>query len=50
MLLKTLPNQVAFLHASCTRWKNSFSFEIYGKLGKLDISGLDGSYGAGKLT
>jgi len=50
MLLKTPKKQVAFLHASCTEWKNIFSMEIYGKDGKLDISGLGGSYGVEKLT
>jgi predicted dehydrogenase len=50
MLLKTPKKQVAFLHASCTEWKNLFSMEIYGKDGKLEISGLGGSYGLEKLT
>lgn len=50
MLLKTSENKVAFLHASCTEWKNLFSMEIYGKLGKLDLSGLGGSYGLEKIT
>ena len=50
MILKTANKQVAFLHASCTEWKNLFSMEIYGKLGKLDLSGLGGSYGVEKLT
>jgi len=50
MLLKTAKKQVAFLHASCTEWKNIFSLEIYGKLGKLDLSGLGGSYGVEKIT
>ena len=50
MLLKTAKQQVAFLHASCTEWKNLFSMEIYGKDGKLDLSGLGGSYGLEKLT
>lgn len=50
MLLKTAKKQVAFLHASCTEWKNLFSMEIYGKDGKLDLSGLGGSYGVEKLT
>jgi predicted dehydrogenase len=50
MLLKTAKKQVAFLHASCTEWKNLFSMEIYGKLGKLDLSGLGGSYGLEKIT
>jgi predicted dehydrogenase len=50
MTLKTKENKVAFLHASCTEWKNIFSMEIYGKLGKLDLNGLGGSYGLEKLT
>jgi predicted dehydrogenase len=50
MILKTSQKQTAFLHASCTEWKNTFSFEIYGKHGKLDIQGLGGSYGVERLT
>lgn len=50
MLLKTEKKQAAFLHASCTEWKNLFSMEIYGRDGKLDLSGLGGSYGLEKLT
>jgi predicted dehydrogenase len=50
MLLKTAKKRAAFLHASCTEWKNLFSMEIYGKLGKLDLSGLGGSYGVEKIT
>jgi predicted dehydrogenase len=50
LLLETAAGQVAFLHASCTEWKNTFSFEIYGKMGKLEISGLGGSYGTERLT
>ena len=42
--------QVAFLHASWTEWKNLFSFEIAGRVGKLEISGLGGSYGTERLT
>ncbi len=49
MTLKTEKNQVAFLHASCTEWKNTFSFEIYGRLGKLEVQGLGGSYGVERL-
>lgn len=49
MTLKTPKQQVAFLHASCTEWKNTFSFEIYGRVGKLEINGLGGSYGVEKL-
>ena len=50
MTLKTEQNKVAFLHVSCTEWKNLFSMEIYGKNGKLDLSGLGGSYGTEKIT
>lgn len=50
MLLKTQKQQVAFLHASSSEWKNLFSFELYGKRGKIDISGLGGSYGIERLT
>ncbi len=49
LLLKTAKKQVAFLHASCTEWKNIFSMEIYGKNGKLVIEGLGGSYGTERL-
>jgi predicted dehydrogenase len=48
-LLRTAAGQVAWLHASCTEWKNLFSFEIYGKVGKLQIDGLGGSYGLERL-
>lgn len=50
MLLKTANLQTAFLHASCTEWKNLFSMEIYGRDGKLEISGLGGSYGVERVT
>jgi len=48
--LRTKKEQMAWLHVSCTEWKNMFSFEIYGKYGKLQIEGLGGSYGTEKLT
>ena len=50
MLLRTARGQAAFLHVSCTEWKNLFSLEIYGKQGKLQIDGLGGSYGVERLT
>lgn len=50
LLLKTAKKQVAFLHATCTEWKNTFSFELYGKTGKLQIDGLGGSYGVERLA
>jgi len=50
MLLKTLQKQVAFLHVSCTEWKNTFSWELYGRNGKLQVDGLGGSYGVERLS
>jgi predicted dehydrogenase len=50
LLLKTAGTQIAMLHASCTEWKNLFSFEIYGRDGKLHIEGLGGSYGVERLS
>jgi predicted dehydrogenase len=50
MLLRTAGDRAAFLHVSCTEWKNLFSFEIYGKAAKLQIDGLGGSYGVERLT
>jgi len=50
LLLRTAARQTAFLHASCTEWKNLFSFEVYGKVGKLEVSGLGGSYGVERLA
>jgi predicted dehydrogenase len=50
LLLRTEKNLAAFLHVSCTEWKNLFSFEIYGRTGKLAIDGLGGSYGVERLT
>lgn len=50
LLLKTKDKKVAHLHVSCTEWKNMFSMEIYGKDGKIDLSGLGGSYGIEKIT
>jgi hypothetical protein len=35
---------------SCTEWKNLFSLEIYGRVGKLAIDGLGGSYGVERLV
>jgi predicted dehydrogenase len=50
MLLKTATKQVAFLHVSCTEWKNTFSWELYGRDGKLQVDGLGGSYGVERLS
>ncbi len=48
--LRTPSNQTAWLHASCTEWKNLFSFEIYGRDAKIAIDGLGGSYGVERLS
>jgi predicted dehydrogenase len=50
LLLRNEKKQAAWLHVSCTEWKNMFSLEIYGKLGKIQIDGLGGSYSAEKLV
>jgi predicted dehydrogenase len=49
-LLRTAGGAIASLHASWTEWKNLFSFEIFGRLGKLEITGLGGSYGTERLA
>jgi len=48
--LRTPAKQTAWLHVSSTEWKNMFSFEIYGRTGKLHAEGLGGSYGTERLT
>jgi predicted dehydrogenase len=48
--LQTKTGQTAWLHVSCTEWKNMFSLEIYGRDGKISMDGLGGSYGLERLT
>lgn len=48
--LSTAAGQTAWLHASWTEWKNTFSFELTGRTGKLQVDGLGGSYGTERLT
>jgi predicted dehydrogenase len=50
LLLRTDKGQVAWLHATWTEWKNTFSFEIFGRDAKLAIDGLGGSYGVERLS
>lgn len=50
LLLTTAKKQTAFIHVSCTEWKNTFAFEIYGRNGKIEINGLGGSYGVERLA
>lgn len=47
--LRTAAGQTAWLHVSCTEWKNLFSLEIYGRDAKIAIDGLGGSYGTERL-
>ena len=48
--LRNKAGNTAWLHVSCSEWKNLFSLEIYGRDGKLHWEGLGGSYGVEKLT
>lgn len=48
--LRTSANQTAWLHVSCTEWKNLFSLELYGRDAKIAIDGLGGSYGLERLS
>lgn len=48
--LRTAIGQTAWLHVSCTEWKNLFSLEIYGRDAKIAIDGLGGSYGQERCT
>jgi predicted dehydrogenase len=48
--LRTAAGQTAWLHVSCTEWKNLFSLEIYGRDAKLALDGLGGSYGQERLV
>jgi predicted dehydrogenase len=50
MSLRTASGATAWLQVSCSEWKNLFSFEIYGRTGKLHIEGLGGSYGVERLA
>ena len=48
--LRNAEGKTAWLHASCSEWKNLFCLEIYGRDGKLQMDGLGRSYGVEKLT
>jgi len=48
--LRNATGNTAWLHVSCSEWKNLFSLEIYGRDGKLHWEGLGGSYGLERLT
>jgi predicted dehydrogenase len=48
--LRTKGGQTAWLHVSCTEWKNLFSLEVYGRNAKIAIDGLGGSYGTERLS
>ena len=48
--LRNATGNTAWLQVSCSEWKNMFSFEIYGRDGKLHWEGLGGSYGIERLV
>jgi len=50
LTLSTAEGRIAWLHAAWTEWKNLFSLEIYGREGKLEITGLGRFYGLESLT
>ena len=50
MSLRNAQGNTAWLHVSCSEWKNLFSLEIYGRDAKLHWEGLGGSYGIERLT
>ncbi len=50
LMLRNAAQQMAWLHVSCTEWKNLFSFELYGRDAKVSVEGLGGSYGVERLT
>jgi predicted dehydrogenase len=48
--LRTANGKTAWLHVSCSEWKNLFCFEVYFRHAKLQIDGLGGSYGMERLS
>jgi predicted dehydrogenase len=48
--LRNAQGQTAWLHVSCSEWKNCFSLEVYGRDAKLHWEGLGGSYGVERLA
>jgi predicted dehydrogenase len=48
--LSTGTAQIASLHSSWTQWRNMFRFEVFGRDGYLQITGLGGSYGPERLV
>lgn len=50
MTLSTKEGLTAFMHVSCSEWKNIFSMEIYCRQAKIELFGLGGSYGVERVT
>lgn len=48
--LRAADGTFAWLHASWTEWKNTFSFEIALERAKVELTGLGGSYGTERCT
>jgi predicted dehydrogenase len=49
-VMRNVNGNRAMMHVSSTEWRNLFSMEIYGDKGKIELSGLGGSYGVEKVT
>ena len=50
IFLRSPSGRAAWLHAGWTEWKNRFHFEVFGKTGKLEVTGLGGTYGTERLV
>jgi predicted dehydrogenase len=50
LMLRHAGGRVAWLHASCTEWKNLFCLEVACRHAKIQVDGLGGSYGVERLT
>ncbi len=50
LLVEGAGPSVGFLHASWTEWKNTFRFEVAGRVGTVRVDGLGGSYGVERCT
>jgi len=48
--LRPIQGGLAWLHASWTEWKNLFSLEVCFERGKIEITGLGGSYGSERMV
>jgi predicted dehydrogenase len=49
-ILRAQSGAMVSFHTSWTQWRNRFTFEVYGRTGAIEISGLGGSYGVERLV